>query len=287
MAKGMSLHIGVNGVDPAHYGSDEALAFCEADAQSMLEIATQQGFDPATLLLSADATCETVSDGIKKAARDLVKCDIFFLSYAGHGGQVRDVNKDERRGEDGRFVKGDNLDETWCLFDRQQIDDELAMLWGEFQPGVRILVLSDSCHSGTATRGHRDHSLTTDENIAKFGQPNPVHRALTRKRCNEIYMREHDLYDSIQIDIPKILPRSDACILLLSGCQDKQLSGEDMGHGLFTQGVIEAWDGGSFSGDYSQLRTEILLQMPDDQSPNMEVIGTKNKAFIREKPFTI
>lgn len=286
MAQGISLHIGVNKVDPGHYGSDEALEFCEADAQSMIEIADKQGFD-SSILLSAEATCDAVSEGIRNAAKKLGEGDTFFLTYAGHGGQVRDANKDERRGEDGQFVRGDNLDETWCLFDRQLIDDELAMLWTEFKLGVRIVVLSDSCHSGTATRGHRDHSMTVDENIEKFGQPNPVHRALTRKRATEIYMRSRDMYDDIQLALPKILPRSKACILLISGCQDKELSGEAMGHGLFTESLLEVWDGGSFDGSYAELQTQILLQMPDDQSPNMSIIGTKNKDFIGGKPFAI
>ena len=44
----------------------------------------------------------------------------------------------------------DRTDETWVLFDRQLVDDELYEMWPQFVPGVRILVLSDSCHSGTA-----------------------------------------------------------------------------------------------------------------------------------------
>lgn len=46
----------------------------------------------------------------------------------------------------------DGLDETWVLFDRQLVDDELYAAWLLFRPGVRIFVLSDSCHSGTMTK---------------------------------------------------------------------------------------------------------------------------------------
>ena len=46
----------------------------------------------------------------------------------------------------------DGYDETWVLYDRQLVDDELYTLWSKFAPGVRIVVLSDSCHSGTAIR---------------------------------------------------------------------------------------------------------------------------------------
>ena len=145
-----------------------------------------------------------------------------------------------------------------------------------------------SCHSGTATRGHADDTLTVDENIAKFGVPEPKFRALSRNKVNKIYMRSRDLYDGIQLELPRVLPKSEACIVLLSGCQDRQLSGEVMGHGLFTQALIDTWAEGAFSRPYANLRSKILLTMPDDQSPQMEVIGTKIPEFIEgEKPFTI
>jgi hypothetical protein len=41
------------------------------------------------------------------------------------------------------FIKeADKLDETWCLYDGQLIDDELYLELGKFATGVRILVLS-------------------------------------------------------------------------------------------------------------------------------------------------
>lgn len=44
------------------------------------------------------------------------------------------------------------MDETWVLYDRQLVDDELYKIWSKFKPLVRILVFSDSCHNGTVTR---------------------------------------------------------------------------------------------------------------------------------------
>ena len=69
--------------------------------------------------------------------------DLFFLTYSGHGGQVPDVNGDEET---------TSKDETWCLYDGELIDDELYFELSRFAAGVRVLVLSDSCHSGTVTR---------------------------------------------------------------------------------------------------------------------------------------
>ena len=38
------------------------------------------------------------------------------------------------------------------LYDRQLIDDELYQLWSAFTAKVRIVMLSDSCHSGTVAK---------------------------------------------------------------------------------------------------------------------------------------
>src|SRR5688572_22020060 len=144
MAKGISVHIGLNEVDPDHYGGwDGRLTACEFDAKDMQKIAKQRGFLPR-LLLTANATATAVQAAIRDAASRLKAGDFFWLTYSGHGGQVPDINHDE--GE------GDRQDETWVLYDRELIDDELYALWSGFAPGVRILVLSDSCHSGTVTK---------------------------------------------------------------------------------------------------------------------------------------
>jgi hypothetical protein len=50
----MSIHIGLNGVDPDHYGGwDGELRACEADARDMAQVAEQRGFEPRLLHVSA------------------------------------------------------------------------------------------------------------------------------------------------------------------------------------------------------------------------------------------
>ena len=142
MNTGISLHIGLNYVDQNHYsGWDGELSAAEYDANDMYAIAEKQGFKPIKLLRS-DATRDTVTTSIKTASSQLKENDFFFISYSGHGGQLPDLNFDE----------DESMDETWCLFDGELIDDELSKLWSTFQKGVRILVISDSCHSGTVLR---------------------------------------------------------------------------------------------------------------------------------------
>lgn len=139
----LSLHVGVNQVDPARYdGWDGALGGCENDAQTIRTIAQRDGFAP-TMLLTRQATSGNLLAEIAAAAQQLTRGDTFLLSYAGHGAQVPNVSGD---------AEADQQDETWVLYDRMLIDDELAQAFAQFAAGVDIVMLSDSCHSGTVYR---------------------------------------------------------------------------------------------------------------------------------------
>jgi hypothetical protein len=46
----------------------------------------------------------------------------------------------------------DQYDETWMLYDRMLVDDELWALWAELPEGSRIVLFSDSSHSGTVSK---------------------------------------------------------------------------------------------------------------------------------------
>ena len=144
MPIGASLHIGLNAVDPKQYsGWDGQLTACEFDANDMQALAKTQGFTKVTKRLTKKATRSRVLADIKAAAAKLKRNDIFFLTYSGHGGQVPNTGND---------FEPDGFDETWCLYDGELIDDELYDALKQFVRGVRIFVLSDSCHSGTVLR---------------------------------------------------------------------------------------------------------------------------------------
>jgi hypothetical protein len=154
MARGVSLHIGLNEVDPNHYKDGDGnpwkgeLAACEADAHAMVDLATGQKFEVRGPLLSKQATSAAVIGEITKVAGELDPGDIFFLTYSGHGGQVTNLNPDDDPEED-------DLDETWCLYDRELIDDELFGLLATFKPGVRVVLLS----------GCQDHQFSRDGRV--------------------------------------------------------------------------------------------------------------------------
>ena len=272
MGKGISLHIGLNSVDPQRYeGWSGPLNACEADANDMADLA-QAGSFSFTKLLTRQATREAVLNGIGDAAKNLKSGDIFFLTYSGHGGQAPDLNNEEP----------DGMDETWCLYDGQLIDDELYSSWGAFASGVRIFLLSDSCHSGTVSKAiHYREKL-------RSGLP-PVYRAMPDEVALRVYQNNKSFYDPIlkNRNLSEALIAVKASVLLISGCQDNQLSMDGTFNGLFTGTLKTVWNGGTFGGSYRRFHTAIGSKMPPDQTPKLSLVGASNPAFIAQKPLTL
>lgn len=279
MAKGISLHIGLNQVDAGHYaGWSGDLGAAEADAISTQAIAKKAGHE-ARVLLTKAATREAVKGGILDAASRLVAGDIFFVSYAGHGGQVPDENGDEP----------DRADETWCLYNGELIDDELLQLWKSFAAGVRLLVVSDSCHSGTVTRAARGQldTAAAAKELRAFGIDKPVFRFMPPDVVIRTYQANKDFYDQLGRSVPAEAGEVQATVRLISGCQDDQTSADGLFNGLFTGTMLTVWSDGAFKGDYATFHSEIVKRMPKTQRPNHNVIGPSAPAFDAQKPFAV
>jgi hypothetical protein len=281
MAKGISIHIGLNSVDPDPYeGWDGALVACEKDARDMEAIARAKGYT-TTMLLTPQATSKNVKAAIESAASKLAKGDILFLTYSGHGGQMRDTNGDEK----------DKKDETWVLYDRQLIDDELFGLWSKFAAGVRICVLSDSCHSGTVIRNVTGSMLSSLPETLKrdYGVlAKPRFRMLPDEVADADFQKRSAMYTKIQAENPKVLQEDvKAHVLLISGCQDNQTSEDGAENGRFTGALRSVYKDGKFTGNYSKFYQKIRSNMPPWQTPNFAWTGARSAAFEREQPFTI
>lgn len=291
--KGLSLHLGLNLVDPAHYGGwSGELAACEFDAEDMAAIARDRGLAP-TVLPTKKATRAAVLKALDGAARALQAGDLFFLSFSGHGGQVPDASGDE----------ADKQDETWCLYDAQLIDDELYLALSRFAAGVRVLVISDSCHSGTVTRAPLALA-------APAVLPEQRPRLMPRSVALRTYRDHRAFYDKLQADLARaageapldpdealanvavsprltaIVERFEPAVILISGCQDNQTSMDGAHNGAFTEQLLAVWRNGAFRGSYASLHAQVRQQLPPTQSPNLFTLGPAAR-FVREQPFTV
>ena len=288
--KALSLHLGLNGVSAAAYaGWDGPLAACEFDAQDMAALAKSRGMKP-TVLLTRKATRAGLLLNMRQAAQTLKAGDLFFMSYSGHGGQVPDTNGDE----------ADKKDETWCLYDGQLIDDELYFELSKFAAGVRVLVLSDSCHSGTVTR----------EGPPTVPTAGPRPRLMPDAVARRVYAAHQAFYDGLQADVARAAGQAyvdpDAAlaqvgsaaqagqlvgafkpaVVLISGCQDNQTSMDGEHNGAFTEALLKVWNHGAFQGSYSSLHARVKASMPATQTPNLFVLGVA-AGFLKQAPFTV
>ncbi len=289
-ARGRSLHIGLSGVSGAAYaGWTGPLAACEFDAKDMAAIAKSRGIK-ASLLLTRAATRARVRAAIRAAAKASAAGDLFFLSYSGHGGQVPDVSGDE----------ADKKDETWCLHDGQLIDDELYAELAGFAAGVRILVLSDSCHSGSVTRELAPPEATAGQ------RPKLMPDAVARR----VYREHQAFYDELQLDLaaglgksptdpdialasvaasPRlggIAARLKAGVVLISGCQDNQTSMDGDHNGAFTEALLKVWNHGQWKGNYGSFHARIKAALPSTQTPNLFTLGRAGR-FLAQQPFEV
>ena len=243
MPKGYSIHIGVNRVDPTVYGKDGALDLCENDARAMYKIACEMGYTDPQLLLTEKATTTNFINLIYDISLKVESGDIVFISFSGHGKPFVNKDKKEEGEEDGQ-------DESWCFYNGALVDDDIYKLWSVFPKNTRILVVSDSCHSGTVIRSDEENAKIDLSKIS----------------------RDYDLKCTVR---------------LLASSADRQRSYAWSDQSLFTDNLVTTWDNGKFEGNYANFFQAINKKMPLYQEPNHLVIGVSNAIFENQKPFLI
>jgi len=244
MPNAVALVVGLKAVDPMAYGGwdgQNGCWGCELDADNMARILKPLGYR-IQMLKTQEATADRILDSLRSAAVQLEPDDIFVFTFAGHGGQQPDQNGDERDGHD----------ETLVAYDREIIDDELNEIWPSFKEGVRILMISDSCNSGTNYRLAGNFTMTTPV------QPLPTRRSQEMK----------------------------AQLVHFGGCRDGSSSAGYLGGGAFTMALCTAWDNGAFRGSYEDFHRAILGGMDAYQQPQYNEYGPVTSAFRNQKPFT-
>lgn len=156
MAK-TALCIGIND----YPGTGMDLRGCVNDAHDWAQELTQRGFT-ATTLLDAQATKAAMVERMGQLIGQGQPGDLLVITFSGHGTYVPDGEGDEL----------DALDEALCPHDIRSrgalTDDEIHELFLRRQPGVKLVLVSDSCHSGTVTRAAQDPDVDPNATRARF-----------------------------------------------------------------------------------------------------------------------
>ena len=130
---------GLTAVDPYSWGGwNGACPGCDVDSSIFYEMCLESGAQVA-LFQNNSATRANLLRAARAAWADMKPGDLFIFYVSGHGGQANDLDGDE----------DDAQDETICLWDGPLTDDVLRDLWDEVPAGVRVFMVTDTCHSGT------------------------------------------------------------------------------------------------------------------------------------------
>jgi hypothetical protein len=148
MRKALTIGINYLTLHPGH----GRLSGCINDSETMIGILKDTwGFQDNQIHRLRDdranimPTKANIIAAIRWLTQDAENGDEMFLHYSGHGGQVKDRNRDEKDGMDDTIIP--------CDFQTagQITDDDLHSLLVDSLPqGCRLWVIMDCCHSGTA-----------------------------------------------------------------------------------------------------------------------------------------
>ncbi|RPJ21342.1 MAG: caspase family protein, partial [Chloroflexi bacterium] len=161
---------------------------CVNDAKDWSALLQGLGFE-VSLMLDSQATRQNVKAALQGLVGTTNAGDIAVFTYSGHGTQVVDFGSDE----------GDSYDEAICLYDGNVIDDELRIILEGLHRQATLVVISDSCFSGSVTR------IAPEKAIPRFIPPTVPTAGRTARRSF-------------------LLPEAIMPEILITGCSDSEYS---------------------------------------------------------------
>ncbi len=250
MAEKTALCIGIND----YPGTNSDLAGCVNDAQDWADVLGERGFE-VTQLLDSDATKSAMTDAISSVVSAAASGDNVVITYSGHGTWQPDENADEP----------DMRDEALCPYDLQDngalLDDELFEIFADAERGARVVLLSDSCHSGSVTR---------------MGPPQGADRGRVRFLPPATFLSDDKVARAAKVEKAPARGMSRGTALLISGCMDTEYSYDasfdDRPNGAFTRAAIDALsalpDDATYANWFKAIR-EVLPNPNYPQTPQL------------------
>lgn len=216
-AENKALLIGVGDFKNPRIRSLEGI---DLDINMMQTVAGYMGFKKSDIitLYNESATCSRVKKAFEEIARDAGTNDKVLIYFTTHGSSIKDQNDDE---EDGN-------DEVIVLYDTDVVSETLtnALVDDDFYRYLRkirsnqVLVIVDSCHSGTGTKSLR--SMTT--NVVK-GQVKSFTYSGMGKGTRGFAAQAKERLDNY---------------VSIAACRDDEESIASIQGSLFTLGVLKA-----------------------------------------------
>ena len=134
------------------------------DLNYVSDILARSGYRDVVYLKNEEATKEAIVRSFDELTARCQEGDVVYIHFSGHGQLVKDLNGDERRGNDESWVPYDAY-RVCCAEDdgsKHLIDDEINVLLTALRAKVgrrgQILVVVDACHSGGSSRNPNSNS---------------------------------------------------------------------------------------------------------------------------------
>lgn len=275
----LSIHLGVNRYDhPIYPRRPSTLHFAEDDAVALAALAHEAGIATTITLVGAEVTRANLERSFAAAAA-LPAGSLVVLTFSGHGARLADLAPEltAHRPESARNRtldgEADGLDELWCLHDGFLLDDELNQHLARLAPGVRALVISDSCHSGTMLR------------LGDVIAERDARRVYARDDAAISFAANAEAYRQILADAEASERAVVASVIHLAACDDATSAYEGKGHGLFTGAVLDVWRRGE-PGGHREFLAAVAAQTRPRQEPLFTTIGPCDPVFEAQRPFT-
>lgn len=253
-----SLHIGVNFVKPEYHTYISPLKGCVNDMLAMQTFAKNLGYQ-TKCLKNEEATAQAIVSNILDLGNSLSDGGILMISFAGHGAPVKDrLRKDEK----------DGFDESWVCYDRFLLDDEINNALAQISSKIRVVVISDSCHSATTTRG-----ISNDLFRVRKIDPDQVQSVFNLMGTNE-----DDYFDRYR---KASRGPGNVFVKNLAACKEKELAGESAAGGNFTVAFLNQYKEGM---SYEELM-ELISEKLSGQNPDLSNSHLRSIEFDREPAF--
>ena len=250
---------------------DSDLNGCVNDAKAWASLLIEHYDFPSadvTMLLDAEATRKNMLAAIDKLLAGAKAGDVLVFTNSSHGSYIADKSGDEPN----------KFDEIICPYDigdgAALTDDDLRERFANLPEGVRLTVISDSCHSGSITRVPLAANLPgmlrpPDDRRVRFLNPGLLGRPLVSnpfkaQRKQRALRRER-------------YPESGMHEVLLSGCTDGEFSYDALingvYHGAMTYHTIAAIRAANYQITYGQLHGQLQPMLDESgyaQHPQLE-----------------
>lgn len=239
------------------------------DVEALSDRLQRLGFEVRTLV-DEEATFRAIEQAFDETLAGLGRLDVGVFFFAGHGHTVSDEDGDELDDEDEALVPYDFAADggTYILDDR-------IHGWIDRVKSGHLLVLLDSCHSGTATR---DDGPIRGPRVKSGGPP--------RRRARE---------DGVLLDLIKPKghgPERSVVVLTAADAGQRAVerpSATGEPRGAFTDALVELMDSG-LPATYTELRDRIHARLAAKSLTQIPVLEPPGDSWESEncvlRPFS-